>query len=265
MNKYLLKLSFLCLFLLAACSKKSDITDLPYEPDDDEIVIASSSNSAGLGDSDETPQGTSLILPEGIRIVKRRHYRFDPAIENLYAHANYFYVDINFVNDRMPGTPPVFVELPPGLIGVSIDHDKQNGMSIQKYIIPVPPTEKVGGGRDTTTIYVGMVCINKNRSMPWYDNQGEEMNYPISRNNYEQFLVTADANLLKFLEVVKDKPKLRVTQHWDPVAAHEPDYVTPEWLKIYIDIENMVWDITDGFGVKQKDLNALKHKLQAYE
>ncbi|WP_293301251.1 hypothetical protein [Pedobacter sp. UBA4863] len=263
MKSFLFKLSVFSLLLLSACSKKGDDLEA-YDPDDDKIIIASSKDRPGLGESDEMPLGTPLHLPEGIRIVERKHYKFDPNIEKLYAHVNYFYVDVNLVNDRMPGTPPVYVEFPAGLIGVSMDHDKQNGLSIERYLIPVPPTERIGGGRDTTTIYIGMACLNKSRSMPWYDNQGEEMNYPISRNNFQQFVVTTDVNLLKFLEVVKNKPQLRVKQHWDPVAAHEPDYITPEWLKIYGDIDNMIWDITDGYGVKQKEIKALKRKLDNY-
>ncbi|VTR34604.1 hypothetical protein [Sphingobacterium thalpophilum] len=132
-----------------------------------------------------------------------------------------------------PGTLPVTVELPAGLIGVSRIHDKQNGLSIEKYLITVPPTERYGGGRDTTTVYIGMACLNKNRSMPWYDNIGPEQVFPISRNNYPKFIVSTDPNLRKLLELLQGHPGLKVNAHWDPVAAHEEDYVVPEWMKIH--------------------------------
>lgn len=258
------RLPLACLLLLAACKKNDSDTDFPHK-DDDAVAIGSSKDRPGLGDSEETPLGNTLTLPDGIRIVKRPHKKFDPDIQKLYAHANAFYVDINFVNDRMPGTPPVYVELPPGLIGVSMDHDKQNGLSIEKYLIPVPPTERIGGGRDTTTVYVGMLCINKRRSMPWYDNDGEELHYPVSRNNYEQFVVTSDLNLQAFLEVVKNKPGLKVTRHWDPVEAHEPDYVIPEWIKIYDYLNEMVWKITEERGITHKELKEFKKVLKDFE
>lgn len=254
----------ICLLFLAACKKDDNDIIFP-QGDDDKIAIPASKNGPGLGDNDEVPLGNILTLPQGIRIVKRPHKRFDPSMEKLYAHVNTFYVDINLVNDRMPGTPPVYVEFPPGLIGVSMDHDKQNGLSIEKYIIPVPPTERIGGGRDTTTIYVGMLCLNKTRSMPWYDNDEEEQRFPISRNNYEQFVVTTNPNLLRLLEEVKNKPKLRVTQHWDPIEAHEPDYVLPEWMKIYDHINEMAWKITDGWGITNKDLREFRKALKTFE
>ena len=258
------KSAVICLLFLTACKKEDTDVILPHG-DDNAIAIPSSKNAPGLGDNDDEPLGNVLILPEGIRIVKRTHKRFDPSMEKLYAHVNAFYVDVNLVNDRMPGTPPVYVEFPSGLIGVSMDHDKQNGLSIEKYIIPVPPTERIGGGRDTTTIYIGMLCLNKTRSMPWYDNNEQEQRFPISRNNYERFLVTTDPNLLKFLEEVKNKPKLRITKHWDPVEAHLPDHVQPEWMKIYGDINEMAWKITDSWGITSKELREFRKALTAYE
>ncbi|TYP96626.1 hypothetical protein BC792_105117 [Sphingobacterium allocomposti] len=268
MNRYLtLKLLFCCVLIIQyACSGSAE-EPKPQIPDpqgNNRIVVASSKGQPGIGPSDALPHGTPLSLPEGIRIVERRHHPFDPDLQKLYAHVNFFYVDVNLVNDRMPGTPPVTVEFPPGLVVVSMDHDKQNGISVSKYLVQVPPTERFGGGRDTTTIYIGMACINADRSMPWYDNQGEEMRYPIARNNFRDFLVTSDKNLMQFIDILKDYPKLRITQHWDPVAAHEPDYVTPPWMRIYNTIQDLIWQITDGEGIEQRDIDDLKKLLEAY-
>ncbi|MGJ1411568.1 hypothetical protein ACR78Z_18040 [Sphingobacterium thalpophilum] len=258
----LLNLIFLCLFIVVSCSPDKDLQDIdPGDDDDSKIIIGSSREQPGLGKSTAYPNGRVLQLPEGIRIVKREHHKFDPRMDKLYAHANFFYVDVNLVNDRMPGTPPVTVEFPPGLLVVSMDHDKQNGLSIGRYLVPVPPTQRVGGGRDTTTIYIGMACVNESRSMPWYDNQGDEMRYPISRNNFEDFLVTTDRNLLQFIDILKDYPKLKVTKHWDPVEAHEPDYVTPDWMKIHDKIQGLIWQITDGHGISKAEIDTLKKEL----
>ncbi|WP_293942307.1 hypothetical protein [Sphingobacterium sp. UBA7249] len=247
--------------LLTSCAK-----DDPFAPEqhDQKIVISPSNGNPGLGDSQEEPLGAALTLPQGIRIVERKYHPFDPDLRKLYAHANFFYVDINFVNDRMPGTPPVTVELPAGLIGVSSIHDKQNGLSIEKYLITVPPTKRYGGGRDTTTVYIGMACVNKNRSMPWYDNIGAEQVYPISRNNYPKFIVTSDPSLLKLLDLLKGHPGLKVNAHWDPVAAHEEDYVVPQWMKIHNQIQDVIWDITDGFGLTLGRMTELMEKLKPY-
>lgn len=260
MIKYLFGTAALIL-LLTSCAKDDAV--LP-EQHDQKIVIPPSNGNPGLGNSEEEPLGVALALPQGIRIVERKDHPFDPDLRKLYAHANFFYVDINFVNDRMPGTPPVSVELPPGLIGVSRIHDKQNGLSIEKYLITVPPTERYGGGRDTTTVYIGMACLNKNRSMPWYDNIGPEQVFPISRNNYPKFIVTSDPSLRKLLELLKGHPGLKVNAHWDPVAAHEEDYVVPEWMKIHNEIQDIIWDVTDGFGLMHGKMKELKEKLKQY-
>lgn len=260
MKKHLLILP-LSLILLLSCGKNEE--ELPVQ-DDDRIVIPSSNGNPGLGNSTEDPLGAALGLPSGIRIVKRPNRPFDPDIRKLYAHTNFFYVDLNFVNDRMPGSPPVTVELPPGLIGVSTIHDKQNGVSIEKYLIVVPPTERYGHGRDTTTVYIGMACINKGRSMPWYDNEGEEMRFPISRNNYERFIVTSDPGLLKLIDMLKGHPGLKVTRHWDPVAAHEEDYIVPDWMKVHNLIQENIWKLTDGHGMTVRDVKELKEKLKDY-
>jgi hypothetical protein len=264
MEKYIVSLLICVMSLFSSCAEDSEMD--PNVPlSDYEVVIGSSRAQPGLGDNDGAPLGSVLNLPEGIRIVERSHKAFDPTISKLYAHANFFYTDVNLVNDRMPGTPPVYVEFPPGLIVVSMDHDKQNGISFERFLVPVPPTEKIGGGRDTTTVYLGMACLNEKRSMPWYDNQGDEQRYPISRNNFNTFLVTSDANLLKFIDLVKGHPGLKVTQHWDPVAAHEEDYVVPEWMKIHGYIQDLIWKITDGHGILKKDTNELQQRLGTYK
>ncbi|PRD54138.1 hypothetical protein [Sphingobacterium gobiense] len=259
-------LFFSSLFILMSCKGDTEETEpFPGTDDDYKIVIETSREQPGLGESGAYPLGQPLKLPEGIRLVQRRHHKFDPDISKLYAHTNFFYVDVNLVNDRMSGTPPVTVEFPAGLIVVSMDHDKQNGISIERFLVPVPPTERIGGGRDTTTIYIGMACLNEKRSMPWYDNEGEEQRYPISRNNFQDFLITNDKNLLQFIDMVTEHPKLRITRHWDPVEAHEPDYVTPEWMKIHSRIQGLIWQITDGHGIRQGEITALKQELLAYK
>ncbi|TYR37562.1 hypothetical protein FXV77_06055 [Sphingobacterium phlebotomi] len=264
MNKIAFIFAFLSIVLLSACGDSQGGDDLVITQDDLTIVISSSKEHPGLGRSDGIPAGTPIVLPEGVRIVERNHHPFNPDIRKLHAHANSFYVDVNLVNDKMPGTPPIIVEFPPGLVVTSIDHDKQNGLSIGKYLIPVPPTERIGGGRDTTTIYIGMACLNKDRSMPWYDNQGAEQRYPISRNNYQDFVVTNDANLLKLVDLLEDYPGLKITQHWDPVEAHEPGYEPPTWMKIHDHTQELIWKITDGHGITKGELDKLQKELKSY-
>lgn len=263
LNTYFVGL-VLSAFSLLSCDKSNGIDIDLDQVDDDSTIIGSSKDRPGLGDNDDDPLGVPLVLPEGIRIVERPNHRFNPDINLLYGNVNFFYADINLVNDRMPGTPPVTVEFPPGLVLISMDHDKQNGVSLDRIVLEVPPTERIGGGRDTTTIYIGAACLNKNRSMPWYDNDLDEYHYPIARNNFKRFLVTTDPNLLKFAKLLEDKPKLRLKQHWSPLESHEPDYVSPVWMRIYEDIFEMVWKITDGNGVTKRELETFKQKLEAY-
>src|SRR5690606_22076189 len=156
MNRYLtLKLLFCCVLIIQyACSGSAEEPEhkLPEPQGKNRIVGASSKGQPGIGTSYALPHGTPLSLPEGIRIVERRHHPFDPDLQKLYAHVNFFYVDVNLVNDRMPGTPPVTVEFPPGLVVVSMDHDKQNGISVSKYLVQVPPTERFRSEEHTSEL-----------------------------------------------------------------------------------------------------------------
>lgn len=259
---------FMTTMTLFACSKGAGEDVRPDVINGDSLVIASSREQPGLGDSDEDPLGTAWELPEGIRIVRRPHHPFDPSIEKLFGSTNFFYVDVSFVNDRMPGTPPVDVVFPAGLVVIStIEGRFQNGLSIERFVVPVPPTTRAGGGgKDTTTIYVGVSCLNEGMAMPWEENSDDDVfHYPIGKDMYNRYTVTTDPNLLKLLEVLKDKPGLRLTRHWDPSLIFDEDYVSPPWMRIYHEITDMIWKVTNGHGISRNELDEFIRQLEAYK
>lgn len=244
---------------LTGCDKSPD------NKDDFEIVIAPSSNQPGIGGTDGDPVGNAWVLPDGIRIVRRPHYRFNPSPDKLYGASNSFYADISFVNERVGGGT-VNVEFPAGLIVVSTEEGRlQNGLNITRFMVPVPPTINGGGGRDTTTIYLGVACLNERRGFPWEENfDADTRNYPIGRDMYNQYVVTTDPSLLKLLEEFRDLPGLRLTRHRNPWDVFAEDYIEPEWQKIYSKIGDAVWAVTDRYGVTRKQLNCLRNALKAY-
>lgn len=247
-------------FCLSGCDKAKDALE-----DEFEIVIPASSNQPGIGNTDGEPEGTTWVLPEGVRIVRRPGHRFDPSPDKLYGASNSFYADISFVNER-PGGGTVNVEFPPGLVVVSTEEGRfQNGLNIDRFVVPVPPTINGTGGRDTTTIYLGVACLNAHKAFPWEENSaGDIRDYPIGRDMYNKYIVTTDASLLKLLEECRNYPRLRLTRHWNPRDTYEPGYEEPEWQKIYSSIGELVWAITDAAGVTRGQLKNLRESLKSY-
>lgn len=264
--KYSISLT-LAVLCMVACSKgqSEGLPDPSAEGNDWDIVIPSSRDLEGLGENDGFPQGTPWLLPAGIEVVERPDKPFDSDLGLLHGSMNTFYADINFVNHLQVS---VMVEIPGGLVCVFKHEGRtQNGIATSVSRIQVPPTyAEVGTPADTTTIYLGMACINYAKALPWEENQTwDTRDYPIGKDMYQPTVVTSDPNLLKLLTILKDYPKLHLTRHYNPWDAFEPDYETPEWLVIYDRIQQAIWAITDGPGLMRKDYRELMESLKAYK
>lgn len=255
------------LWLLAGCGKEegTDVPDPLEEGNDWDIVILSSKDQPGFGNTDGVPAGVSWQLPEGIEVVARPDKPFNPDLGLLHGSMNTFYADVNFINNL---DVTVMVEIPGALICLFKHEGRtQNGILTSTVRIQVPPTyADVNTPADTTTVYLGLGCLNHFMAFPWEENQQwDTRDYPIGKNMYEPSVVTNDPNVRKLLELVEDYPKLRLTRHYNPWDALEPDYETPDWQAIYGMIQNALWEITDGPGLTRKDYRELVEALQPYK
>lgn len=256
----------LTLLLFAACGKGSGtgLPDPAEEGNDWDIVIPSSRNQPGIGNTDGLPAMTPWMLPEGIELVSRPDKPFDPDLGLLHGSLNTFYADVHFVNKL---NVTVRVEIPGGLICLFRHEGRtQNGLLTSTVRIEVPPTYvNISTPADTTTIYLGLGCLNYSMAFPWEENQQwDTRDYPIGKDMYEPVGIIVDPNISKLLDLLGRYQGLRLTQHYNPHDMFEPGYQTPEWQVIYSMIQNALWAITDGPGLTRKEYRELMEALEPY-
>lgn len=247
--------------LWIGCGKDGD--DL--EGNDWDIVIVSSKNSPGIGNTGGTPDGTDWTLPDGVELVSRPEKPFNPDLGMLFGSLNTFYADMHFVNH---GQATVTIEIPAGLIFLFKHEGRtQNGLLTATVHVTVPPTPTTGLLQsDVTTVYLGLGCLNESMAFPWEENQEQDIrDYPIGKDMYAPGVVTSDPNIRKLLDVLKAYPKLRLTKHYNPQEMFDEDYQTPPWRVIYTLIQAALWEITDGPGLTRKDYRELMEALKPYK
>jgi hypothetical protein len=231
--------------------------DLEIKPEDyNTIAIPSSKNKPGLGRSTLAPDGVALHLPSCVKIEKRPNLKFAPDVSRLHGSSQAFYVAVSFVNTC---SQPAAVELPPGLILIAEYQTEQNGLLVERTEINVlPTTNGTGGVPDTTTIYLALNCLNKHRSPP---EGGANNEYNISMNGYNGSVVGSDPNVMKLLELLNNKPKLKAREFIDNSVSRDPTPLDD----MYAEIQAALWSITDGNGLTVADVKKLKAALKAYE
>ncbi|ACU05356.1 hypothetical protein [Pedobacter heparinus] len=266
MKKTILYGNMVLLLLVVAaftsCSKKKE---LPIEEEELNFTnIGSVSNLPGFGKSDDMPEGIPFELPKGLRFVSRPDHPFDPDLSKLHGNMNTFYVDVNIERDSS-WKESKLLTFPPGLVMLNIAPSRiQNGMLMGRVRINLPPNGRgPGGKKDTITVYLGVACMNSSKGLPWEDNQEPDTrNYVIGKGTHVPYVVTSNAEVLKFLSLLEDKPHLNLTRHQNPLDVYDPDYVEPEWMKPYNTIQTMFWKITDGNGLEEADIRELLKAIE---
>ncbi|MFD1771182.1 hypothetical protein [Sphingobacterium suaedae] len=224
--------------------------DLPFDH------IGSVQSVPGFGKQEGPPKGIPFELPNGLKLVSRNSFPFDPSVEKLFGNMNTFYVDINIVPDETWGGG--FVEFPPGLVMLpTTPGGIQNGMLMDRVRIPVPKKTHKSSG-DTTTFYLGVACMNASKGFPWEDNFTEDTkNYVIGKGMYKPTVITTEPEVLKFISLLADRPGLKLTRHHNPWDAFDENYVEPDWMKPYTAVQLAFWKMTDGHGLLAADLQEL--------
>lgn len=250
--------SWLIIAVLSGCSKKDATAEYEKLSFD---RIESVKHLPGFGDSDELPEGRPFELPKGLRLVDRPNYPFNPDISKLKGIMNTFYIDVHIATDSTWGGG-VF-EFPEGLVVLNTAPSRiQNGMLMGREPITAPPYNASNGG-DTITVYLGVACMNAGKGMPWADNFGaDDRYYPVSKGTHKPYVITTNAEILKFLSILRDKKHLKLTRHYNPWERMKEDYQEPEWLKPYSEIQDKFWKLTDGTGLNREDLQELIKAIQ---
>jgi len=252
--------------LLTGCGQEEEVVlpDPLEEGNDWDIVISPTKDQPGIGDTLGVPVGMRWQLPEGVEVVSRPTKPFDPDPSLLYGSMNTFYADLSFVNHR---NVTVSVEVPGGLICVFKREGRtQNGLLTSTVRIQVPPSYvDVSTMADTTTVYLGLACLNYTMAFPWEENQEwDTKDYPIGKDMYEATVVTTDPSIRRLLILLEEYPGLKLLRHHNPWDALDEDYQTPEWQVIYGMIQDALWQITDGPGLTRGDYRRLVAALEPY-
>ncbi|WP_315822462.1 hypothetical protein [Paraflavitalea speifideaquila] len=240
--------------------------------DDLKIVIPGIGKEPGLGQNEGIPEGTPFKLPRGMRFVQRPNKAFDPNPKLLLGNANTFYADVNIeINrDSVQVGAPTFITFEPALVMLSAASSRyQNGMFMDRIRITIPPTGIGPGGlRDTITVYIGLVCLNKSLAMPWEENiqdTDDVKDYPIGKGKYMPAVITNHKGLQQLAALLAQYPKLKLTKHWNPQQMYQDGYEEAPWNKIYSRIQEMVWKVTDGPGITKGELASFKEELAPYK
>lgn len=162
----------LAMAMLAACSDDAEggTTDATNTPSDGGSNTGKSLGP-GLGRSKETPSGQAFTLPAGLTLE-------NPII--AYSPENPVDCDGKFSDEangsgeevrmclifRNTTNAPITLTLPPGLMFVATNDDVQNGITVQKVAIEVPP-----GERYFAPMFA--YCANEDRSTTGLDDRYE--------------------------------------------------------------------------------------------
>lgn len=169
-RKTLLVLSvfaFTLVTIMYGCSSDNSTSD----DDDDETPDYVSAK--GFGDSEEEPEGTPFILPEGItleNIYVRNHFDETDCdgkhLEGPRGRETLVPLCLVFRNNT---NNPINVELPPGLIVVSENTKAQNGILIEKMNLEIPAEQDLYAP-------IRAHCLNDSRTIP---GMGSDYKYKI--------------------------------------------------------------------------------------
>ncbi|WP_341838949.1 hypothetical protein [Chitinophaga caseinilytica] len=242
--------------------QQDDDDEAPDWSGDIELSPIIYTGAPGIGIDTTEPYYRSVDTWPGVKLVRRPGHVFDPALTKLYGNTNTFYVDVHFVNTTQA---PREHKLPAGTLFYSFRRNDagkryQTGMLTQDVTVTVPPT---GPQKDTMTIYVGVVSINKNAPSP-LSAKNANKNYPILLNAYDMIGWTDHNSLLEIGLYLDHFPKLKLTRHCTPTDLAKPIADRPEWMRAYGHIQEAVYQVTDGDGMSLEEMTELTKKLVPY-
>ncbi|PUZ27696.1 hypothetical protein GA0116948_1031 [Chitinophaga costaii] len=154
----LLTIFILCLSIISGCAKDDDKSDDDSTTD---YVPAK-----GFAESDEEPEGTALVLPDGLNFEGiEPYYILDETDCNgeprVGAPAEgYVPLCLLFRNTLQH---PITLQLPPGLIFISKETKIQNGILVQKISKEIPAQQYL-------YVPIRAQCINPGRFIPGVGN-----------------------------------------------------------------------------------------------
>lgn len=191
----------------------------------------------GIGNTPGRPTGSQFQLPAGVKLAKTIVGNDEGAsVGSCLLDGAGFNVSVTMTLSRDSSVSgPVTVVFPPGLILISRDETKQNGVLLDSVLLTIPPVDQ-GGRGGTCIVNLLFSCLN------------EEKGISESTIQYELGPVSDSRSINGFIrELAHKKINYRMFEEGDS-----------EWFLRQEKLQDLLWKITDGNGLKAEDLNWIR-------
>ena len=231
LSKWILYLVlYSCLVALHAC-KKDDAEKLGTGDGQE-----TPGKIPGLGEMPGEPEGTQFKLPAGVRLVGEIEGQEDgSSSRDCVFDGPGFNVIVKMKLKRDSSVSgPLTVEFPPGLIITSAAEGFQHGLLVERILVTIPPIQP-GSGGDECQVSLLLFCLNSARRTS------------DATARYKFGPVTSSKLLKDFINRLKGK-KINYREFADG---------DPVWFENQEKIQDAIWQLTDGKGLREKDIQYL--------
>lgn len=230
-NKCLQVIGLVCLTLIsfvpAGCQKsKSDADKTAEQP----------GKIPGMGNEPGNLTGQAFQLPKGISLKGVIVGDEDPGGNACKVDGSGENVMVQLTLQRdSTGSGPIIVKFPRGLTIVSQGEGYQNGILVEEISVPVPPMPP-GSGGVSCKVNLLLQCLNKDK------------------------LVSDATASYKFGPITDSKP---IKDFLSKLAGKKVTYSDYNqdgnlWRDCNAGIQDALWNITDGRGLTQEDLDFIR-------
>ncbi len=190
----------------------------------------------GLGEMPGEPEGTQFKLPAGVQLVGEIEGQEDgPSSRDCVFDGPGFNVIVKMKLKRDSSVSgPLTVEFPPGLIITSAAEGFQHGLLVERILVTIPPIQP-GSGGDECQVSLLLFCLNSAKR-------------------------TSDATArYRFGPITSSKLLQDVMKRLKGKKINYREFVDgdPVWFENQEKIQDAIWQLTDGKGLREKDIQYL--------
>jgi hypothetical protein len=231
LSKWILYLVlYSCLVALHAC-KKDDAEKLGTGDGQE-----TPGKIPGLGEMPGEPEGTQFKLPAGVQLVGEIEGQEDgSSSRDCVFDGPGFNVIVKMKLKRDSSVSgPLTVEFPPGLIITSAAEGFQHGLLVERILVTIPPIQP-GSGGDECQVSLLLFCLNSAKRTS------------DATARYKFGPVTSSKLLKDLINRLKGKK----------INYREFEDGDPFWFENQEKIQDAIWQLTDGNGLREQDIQYL--------
>ncbi|MCF1715278.1 hypothetical protein L0U88_11630 [Flavihumibacter sp. RY-1] len=222
----------LCSYLVALHACKKDDTEKLGTGDGQETP----GKIPGLGEMPGEPEGTQFNLPAGVRLIGEIEGQEDgSSSRDCLFDGQGFNVMVKMKLKRDSSVSgPLTVEFPPGLVITSTAEGFQHGLLVERMVVTIPPIQPGSGGNECQVSLL-LFCLNSAKRTS------------DATARYKFGPVTSSKLLKDLINRLKGK-KINYREFADG---------DPVWFENQEKIQDAIWQLTDGNGLREKDIQYL--------